>query len=61
MLPNKSVVVFEHTRFHSVLFSGDQLTVARIRGTQTLCDTQDKAIDRLEGVISVVEDWHIPG
>ena len=52
------MVEFDDTRFHSVLFGGDQLTVTRIRGTQTLRDTQDKAIDRLEGVIPVVEDWH---
>lgn len=57
-LPNKSVITFDDTRFWQVLFGGDQLTVARIRGTQALRDTQDSPEDRLEGVTPVVEDWH---
>ena len=40
------------------MFGGDQLTVARIRGTQALRNTQDKASDHLQGLIPVVEDWH---
>ena len=55
-LPNGSVIDFDDTRFHSILFGGDQLTVARIRATQALCDMQEKRIDRLEGVDPVVED-----
>lgn len=44
--------------FFKILFGGDYLTAAHIRGMQALRATEDKAIDRLEGVISVVEDWH---
>ena len=43
---------------HNFLFGGDQLTVARIRGAQILRDTQDKPVDRFEGIIPVIEDWH---
>lgn len=57
-LPSSDVMVFDDTRFHQVLFGGDQLTVAHMRGTQTLQDTQDKPVNCLEGVIPVVEDWH---
>ena len=57
-LPSGDDMEFDDTRFHQILFGGDQLTMARIRGTQALRDTQDKPIDRLEGVTPVVEDWH---
>ena len=57
-LPNGSVISFDDTRFFRILFGGDQVSVARIRGTQALRDTQDKCIDRFEGLIPVVEDWH---
>lgn len=52
--PN-GVLTFDDTCFFS---GGDQLTVAWIRGSQALRDTHDKPVDRLEGVIPVVEDWH---
>ena len=57
-LPTGSVIDFDDTRFSSILFGGDQLTIARIRGTQALRDTQDKCVDRFEGLHPVVEDWH---
>ena len=34
------------------------LTSARIRGTQALRSTEDKAVERLEGIVPVTEDWH---
>ena len=59
-LSNGSVLDFDDTRFHQILFGGDQFTVARIRGTQALRDTHDKQVDRLNGLIPVIEDcnWH---
>lgn len=57
-LPNGTSINYDDTKFHPILFGGDQLTVARMRGTQALRDTQDKRVDRLDGVIPVVEDWH---
>ena len=32
-----------------ILLGSDQLTAARIRGTQALCQSNDKASNRLEG------------
>ena len=45
---------------YKILLGGDQLiiTVARVRGAQALRMSQDKAKDRLEGVVPVDEDWH---
>ena len=55
VLPNGSILEFDDTQF---LIGGDQLTSARIRGTQANRETQDMAIDRLEGLLAVTEDWH---
>ena len=57
-LPNGSLVEVDTTQFFPILFGGDQLTIARIRGTQMLRDTQDNRCDRFEGILPVVEDWH---
>ena len=57
-LPNGSSLDFEDTQFVHVFMGGDQLTVARVRGTQALRQAQDRPVDRLEGLIPVVEDWH---
>ena len=53
-LPNDSQIEIDDTQFHPILFGGDQLTVARIRGVQILRDTQDKPADRFEGIIPVM-------
>ena len=58
-LPNGSRIEFDNTSFSNILLDGDQLTVARVRGTQALHQSEDKAADRLEGVIPVCEDWHV--
>lgn len=39
-LPSGDLMNFDDTRFHQVLFGGDHLTVARMRGTQALRDTE---------------------
>ena len=57
-LPNGINISFDDTRFHEILIGGDQLTVARVRGAQAIRDTHDKRVDRFEGLIPVVEDWH---
>ena len=36
VLPNGSSLEFDNTRFLKILLGGDQLTVARVRGTQAL-------------------------
>ena len=45
----------DNIQLHPVLFGGDQLTVARMRGTQ---DTEETPVHRLQGIVSVIEDWH---
>ena len=44
--------------FHHILFGGDQLTSARIRGAQRLRSNSDNCRGRLEGFAAVTEDWH---
>ena len=44
--------------FHPVLFGGDQLTVARARGTQRIRTNSDREKDGLKGLVPVCEDWH---
>ena len=57
-LPNGSKLDFDDTRFHRILLGGDQLTVARIRGAQSIRASHDHPVERLEGVVPVIEDWH---
>lgn len=57
-LPNGSSIDYDDSRFFQILFGGDQLTVARARGAQSLRATHDSAKERLEGVCPVIEDWH---
>ena len=56
MLRN-NVLEFDATQFFKILFGGDQLTVARMRGTQALRSTEETAMLRLDGILPVVEDW----
>ena len=44
--------------FQGMLFGGDQLIVCRSRAAQAARCSDDEAIDRLDGVTSVTEDWH---
>ena len=57
-LPNGETLTMDTTRFSPILFGGDQLTAARARGARNLRLNHDDPIDRFEGVIPVVEDWH---
>ena len=43
---------------NSLLFSGDQLTAARIRGAQEGKCNSVTASKQFEGLIPVIEDWH---
>lgn len=52
-LPTGDQVTFDDTKFHEILFGGDQLTVARARGAQS---THDDAVSRLDGLKAVVEE-----
>ena len=44
--------------FHHILLGGDQLTVARVRGSQGARRNMNNGKGRLEGLIPVIEDWH---
>lgn len=46
------------TRFHRILFGGDQLTSCRSRGIQKDRISEVSASERFEGLIAVSEDWH---
>lgn len=55
-------VEMEECVFHQILLGGDQLTVARARGSAAIHADHIAHIctsrDRLEGLLPVVEDWH---
>ena len=51
-------VKYDSTKFFKILLGGDQLMVARVCGTQCLFRGIDKAIEHLQGIIPVQEDWH---
>lgn len=44
--------------FHQLLIGGDQLTCARIRGSQKARISEENDKDRLLGLVAVAEDWH---
>lgn len=48
----------DNAQFFHILMGGDQLTVARARGTAALRATHDAPTERLSGIVPVVEDWH---
>lgn len=45
-------------KFHQILFGGDQLTVARARGSQRIRKNSERGKEHLEGLTPVCEDWH---
>ena len=57
-LSDGNTVTVDKTTFHKVLLGGDQLTAARVRGTKSLKQIETRAVDRSQGLIPVVEDWH---
>ena len=56
---NVTVDVTEHSSvLHQLLFGGDQLTAARIRGAKQAKCNSITAAKRLDGLVPVIEDWH---
>ena len=47
-----------HSKAHRIPFGGDQLTAARIRGTQAAKCNSVTCAKRFDGLIPVIEDWH---
>jgi hypothetical protein len=54
---NVTEVIQEDT-FHTILFGGDQLTVAHARGSQRIQMNSHSATDRIQRLYPIVEDWH---
>ena len=52
------VVPVVETKCHQILLGGDQLTVARARGSQLAMADGCSVSKRMEGLVPVVEDWH---
>lgn len=44
--------------YATILLGGDQLTVARARGSQLIRSNSGTNKDSLVGLLPVVEDWH---
>ena len=49
---------YELSLVHLFLSGGDQMTCARIRGSQRIRSNSERRIDRLTGIVGVTEDWH---
>ena len=57
-LPNGNNLEFDDSKTFTLLFGGDQLTVARARRAAALRSNHETVCDRLEGLQPVIEDWH---
>ena len=57
-LPNGEFYTTNDYALYPILCGGDQLTVCRCRGAQSLRCNHESTVDRLEGLVPVVEDWH---
>ena len=44
--------------YNLIFTGGDQMTVARIRGSKGVVSNSQSGTGRLEGLVPVVEDWH---
>jgi len=51
-------IVQREYNFHAIACTGDQLTVARHRTAKAVRHHSEDELDRLEGLIPSVEDWH---
>ena len=43
---------------YKILTGGDQYSVARYRSAQSVRTNHDLEVERLEGFVPVIEDWH---
>ena len=48
----------DDSKLVNVLLFGDQLTVARVRGAMQLRDDDNTHLNRLEGFVPAIADWH---
>lgn len=57
-LPNGTTINHKDFDLIRIPVTGDQVTVARIRGAQSARRSSENSRDRLEGALPFVEDWH---
>ena len=58
-IPSQEYYVQEvNTLQHKVLFSGNQLTFARVIGAQIAMSNANNSVKRLHSLIPVIQDWH---
>ena len=43
---------------YQILTGGDQFSVAHYYSAQSLCTDHDSTVERLEGFVPIIEDWH---
>ena len=55
VLPNGSILEFDNTQFSQVFYRGRPIDHSLNKANRV---TQDMAIDRLQGLLAVTEDWH---
>lgn len=58
-ISTSEIVTVVKANYHKILFGGDQLTAARMRNAQKSRLNSDLPKNTLDGIIPVVEDWHI--
>jgi len=52
-------VEFPVDDFHYVYFEGNQLTAVHARGGQNIRSNLERGRDSLQGLIPVIEEWHM--
>lgn len=54
----QETVKFVEKKHRTMIVSGDQLNVSRIRGSQRIRGNSDTSEQRLDGLLPVSDDWH---
>lgn len=57
-LQEDGVTQLEDMAFHRILIGGDQLTVARCRGSAAVRSDHRTSTECLRGLTPISEDWH---
>lgn len=57
-LPNGQTAFHKDYHIQRIPVTGDQVTVARICGAKVARHNSENKLDRLEGALPFVEDWH---
>ena len=57
-VPGQSEEEMRLDAIHKLLYFGDQLTAECIRGAQAIRSNSENDIERLEGIIPAITDWH---